>query len=390
MFFLTFALANRALVEMDNRVEAAFLTLRLSKRFKFLFQYMQKKKIVFIYNPISGTTGKKLILSQVESKLDLDQFDYSLQKTNYAGHATLLAKEAVAAGADIVCAIGGDGTVNEVGKALINTETALAIIPCGSGNGLARHLHIPIDPIHAIELINEGSVRKMDYGMIDSHPFFCTCGVGFDAFISQKFAKSKQRGPLAYIENVLVSGLGYNPETYDIDIVDEKEEHTVHKAFLISCANASQYGNNVYIAPQASVRDGLLDVTILEPFTVIDAPQIAIQLFNGTIDQNSRISTFRCKSLTIHRSNPGVIHFDGDPSTADREVAVSIVPKGLLCVCPKKEGVFDVADNIQYTLMEQFGMIQMHSEALIRVNKKTNRKLREKGKSIVKKLKPRK
>lgn len=347
-----------------------------------------KKKICFIYNPISGTTGKRMILSQINSKLDKDLYEYKVEKTGYAGHATELAKQAVADGFDIVCAIGGDGTVNEVGRALIGTSVALAIIPCGSGNGLARHLHIPIDPIHAIEFINDCSIRRMDYGIIDEHVFFCTCGVGFDAFISQKFAKSRYRGPLAYIENILKNGLNYNPETYELEIVDEQEQKSVHKAFLISCANASQYGNNLYIAPQASVRDGLLDVTILEPFTVIDAPQIAIQMMNGTIDQNSRINTFRCKSLAIHRQGEGVIHFDGDPVQAGKEINVSIVPKGIYCLCPRKEGVYDVVDNIHYTVMEQLGLIQMRSEEFVRINKRTNRKLMELNKDIIKKVIP--
>lgn len=335
------------------------------------------KKIVFIYNPISGITGKKMIVSQIESRLDRSLFSYIIRKTEYPGHATGLAREAVEEGADVVCAIGGDGTVNEVGRALINTNTALAIIPSGSGNGLARHLHIPLDPISAIELINECTIRKMDYGIINLHPFFCTCGVGFDAFISEKFAKSKVRGPITYIENVLMNGLNYSSETYDIDMVSEHEEHIVQKAFLIACGNASQYGNNFYITPQASVRDGLLDVTIIHPFTIIDVPQMAIHLMGGTLDDDSHISTYRCKSLSIRRQHPGAIHYDGDPAEAASEIEIAIVPKGLSCVCPKDEGMFDVAENIQNVIVEQLHLVQMRSEELIKANRRTNRKLRE-------------
>lgn len=338
---------------------------------------MQSKKIVFIYNPISGVSGKKMILSQIEKRLNKDLFSYEIRKTDYAGHATLIAREAVRNGVDIVCAVGGDGTMNEVGCALIDTDTALAIIPCGSGNGLARHLHIPLDPISAIELINSCTMRKIDYGIINLHPFFCTCGIGFDAFISEKFAKSKTRGLPAYVENVLSNGLKYNPETYVIDVVNEKEEQSVQKAFLISCANASQYGNNFYIAPHASVRDGLLDVTIIKPFTVIDAPQIALQLIQGKIVNNNYFSTFRCKSLSVHRSHPGVIHFDGDPRESDAEVEVAIVPKGLWCVCPNEEGKPDIAENIQTVIVEQFRMMQARSEELIEANKRSNRKFLE-------------
>lgn len=344
------------------------------------------KKIVFIYNPISGITGKKMIVSQIESRLDRSLFSYRIRKTEYQGHATSLAREAVDEGADIVCAIGGDGTVNEVGRALINTNAALAIIPSGSGNGLARHLHIPLDPISAIELINECTIRKMDYGLINLHPFFCTCGVGFDAFISEKFAKSKVRGPIAYVENVLRNGLNYSPETYDIDMVSETEEHIVQKAFLIACGNASQYGNNFYITPQASVRDGLLDVTIIHPFTLIDIPQMAIHLMGGTLDDDSHISTFRCKSLSIYRQNPGAIHYDGDPAEAASEIEIAIVPKGLLCVCPKDEGILDVAETVQNAIVEQLRLAQMRSEELIKLNRRNNRLIREQTQRNTKKL----
>ena len=344
------------------------------------------KKIVFIYNPISGITGKKMIVSQIESRLDRSLFSYKIRKTEYQGHATSLAREAVDEGADIVCAIGGDGTVNEVGRALINTNAALAIIPSGSGNGLARHLHIPLDPISAIELINECTIRKMDYGLINLHPFFCTCGVGFDAFISEKFAKSKVRGPIAYLENVLLNGLNYSPETYDIDMVSETEEHIVQKAFLIACGNASQYGNNFYITPQASVRDGMLDVTIIHPFTIIDVPQMAIHLMGGTLDDDSHMSTYRCKSLSIHRENPGVIHFDGDPAEAASDIEIAVVPKGLMCVCPKDEGVLDVAETVQNAIVEQLRLAQMRSEELIKLNRRNNRRLREQTLKTNKKL----
>lgn len=224
-----------------------------------------KKNILFIVNPISGTQGKEAIVKWIERLTDCSKYNYRICRTQYAGHAYELADEAAKKGIDIVVAIGGDGTINEVGRALIDTRTALGIIPCGSGNGLARHLGIPMDVRKAIQLINEGYSECIDYGKIDGHPFFCTCGVGFDAFVSLKFANSGKRGPLTYLENMLHESLTYKPEVYTI----ENSEGTMQrKAFLIACANASQYGNNAYIAPQASLTDGLMDITILEPFTV--------------------------------------------------------------------------------------------------------------------------
>lgn len=163
-------------------------------------------------------------------------------------------------------------------------------------------------------------------------PFFCTCGVGFDAFVSLQFSKAGRRGPLTYLEKTLLESLKYRPETYEL----EMDGSTLrYKAFLIACGNASQYGNNAYITPQATLNDGLLDVTILEPFTVLDVPSLSFQLFNKTIDQNSRIKTFRCQTLRIHRSKPGVVHFDGDPMMMGENVDVKIMKKGLQVIVPR-------------------------------------------------------
>ncbi len=326
-----------------------------------------KKRIVFIVNPKSGVQGKKFIVTQIEKNIDTSLFDYEIMFTNRRGHATEIASQAAKDGVDIVCAVGGDGTVNETATALVHTETSLAIIPSGSGNGLARHLHIPIEPAKAIALINSVSCRRIDYGKVNDLPFFCTCGVGFDAFISHQFAKAGKRGMLTYVENVVLSGLKYTPETYELEIYNgENVQRETLKAFLISCANASQYGNNAYIAPQASVSDGVLDVTIMEPFNVADAPIIAMQLFNGTIDKNVHIKTFKCERLVIRRKDSGVMHCDGEPLTMDAVLDIKIVPQALCCVCPQDEGVRELGENIQTMITEQFSDLVKRSEQMMK------------------------
>jgi len=227
---------------------------------------------------------------------------------------------------DVVVAVGGDGTVNEVARALTHTQTALGIIPCGSGNGLARHLCIPMDLKQALDIINACNIEAFDYGIINGLPFFCTCGMGFDAFISLKFAESGKRGPITYVENVLKEGLKYQPETYEVESDDGKHHY---KAFLIACANASQYGNNAYIAPGATMKDGEMDVIIMEPFDTLEAPKIASDLFMKTLPSNSKIKTFRTKHLHISRKQPGAIHYDGDPIMTNPEVDVHIEPAGI-------------------------------------------------------------
>lgn len=285
-----------------------------------------KRTITFIVNPISGTKNKQQILDQIEDLIDHTRFSFQIKKTEYAGHAAILAHEAVQAGIDMVVAIGGDGTVNEVARSLTHTPTALGIIPCGSGNGLARHLQIPMDSKKAISIINQCHIECLDYGKINGLPFFCTCGVGFDAFVSFKFANAGKRGLLSYLENTLREGLRYKPETY---LVEDETGTVKYKAFLIACANASQYGNNAYIAPEASMSDGLMDITIMEPFSTIESPQIAIQLFNKTLEKNSHIKMFKAKKIKITRQTEGAVHCDGDPLITGKTIEVEIIEKGL-------------------------------------------------------------
>ncbi len=341
-----------------------------------------KKKIVFIVNPISGTQNKRLILNHLEEKIDKNKYNYKIVHTEYAGHAMEIASQAASNGVDIVIAIGGDGTINEIARSLIHTQTTLGIIPCGSGNGLARHLQISMDVKKAIDVINKGNTTYIDYGKINDIPFFCTCGVGFDAFVSLKFAKSGKRGLLTYLENTLHESLNYKPETYEI----ENEDGTMkYKAFLIACANASQYGNNAYIAPQASLSDGLMDVTILEPFTVLDVPALAFQLFNKTIDQNSRIKTFKCKKIKITRSNPGVIHFDGDPIMAGNKITVEIISKGLSVCIPPEQGRKEV--NVLQKASDYISGLKPIGGAIVEDLTYKNRLLLDKNKALIKRLK---
>ena len=152
-----------------------------------------KKRIIFIVNPISGTANKEHIPEQIAEVMDAERFDCEVRFTEYRGHAAEIAREAAKDGADVVVAVGGDGTVNEVARSLVHTDTALGIIPCGSGNGLARHLCIPLNVTKALELINTCQIEAFDYGVINGLPFFCTCGMGFDAFISLKFAEAGKR-----------------------------------------------------------------------------------------------------------------------------------------------------------------------------------------------------
>jgi YegS/Rv2252/BmrU family lipid kinase len=340
----------------------------------------EKMKITFIINPISGTVSKSGIPQLIDQMLDKKKFSYEIRETLYAGHAAKIATECKEQGVDVVVAVGGDGTVNEVARSITHSDTALGIIPCGSGNGLGRHLMLPMDIKKDIDILNKCEIHDLDYGIINEHPFFCTCGMGFDAFISMKFAEAGKRGLATYVENVLKEGLNYKPETYRIE---DENGTIINRAFLISCANASQYGNNAYIAPQASMRDGMLDVIIMEPFDVLEAPQVAIELLNKTLDKNQKIKTFRTQHIRIHREKPGVIHFDGDPVMTEADVDIRLIPGGIkMVVNPDADKNKRLPNKMQTAFSQLFndinivrGDITKQSRNIQALNKKILRKL---------------
>ena len=292
-----------------------------------------KRKVLFVYNPISGSRRLIPVLPIIERFINRDLYDYSIISTDHKGHATELAREYAARKYDAVIAVGGDGTVNEVGCGLIGTSTALGIIPCGSGNGLARHLGIPIDPFKAVKWLDKSVFTEIDYGTINGRPFFCTCGVGFDATVSDSFSKSRTRGVLTYMENILLKIATYKDQLYKLSFDNSSE---TFEAFIVTCANADQWGNNAFIAPTASLQDGLMDVVVIHPFTPLDAPLLAFQLFNRQLDRNEKVTIRKCNRLTITRQDDGPAHYDGDPLQLGKVIEIEMKHKGLKVLIPDK------------------------------------------------------
>jgi diacylglycerol kinase (ATP) len=292
-----------------------------------------KKKIAFIINPISGTTNKKQLPDIIFNELNNNMFDSEIIFTEHKEHGRELAAKFALLGYDAVVAVGGDGTVNEIARGLIDTNVALGIIPAGSGNGLARHLSIPMNTKQAIQQLNNSEAIKMDYGLVNEQPFFCTCGTGFDAYVSTEFAKSQNRGVMTYIEKMITGYFNYKSQNYHLlgEGIDLKD-----KAFVITFANASQWGNNAYIAPQASVQDGMMDISIMSNFPIIAIPSIALQLFAKTIDKDLFMTTLRTNEITLYRDEDGPFHYDGEPYEEGREVKIKMVPDGLNVLVKKR------------------------------------------------------
>lgn len=298
---------------------------------------MTPRKAFLIINPISGTGDKSGIRELVEQRLGAKGFEVTTGFTSAKGDATVMASDASAQGYDMVIACGGDGTVNETARALRGSHTPLGIIPCGSGNGLARHLGIDVDVASAVEILSEGVVTDCDFGTANGQPFFCTFGVGFDAAVSSNFARQHRRGPLTYIRSAIAEYVKFHPQVYT---VSANGHVLTEKAFLIAVCNASQYGNNAYIAPRASITDGELDITIIHAGNPLDTAMVGMDLFTGYINQNTLIHSFRAPAAVIYRQHTGPAHLDGEPLTIDDTMEIKCHPAGLRIFTPEQEITF--------------------------------------------------
>ncbi len=291
----------------------------------------KRRHILAIINPVSGTGSKDKIPRLIETVVDNDRNDVSIVMSEYAGHAREIAAMAVNEGIDIVVAIGGDGTVNEVGSALVGTNTALAIVPCGSGNGLARHLRISMNASRALQVLNNGVVGEFDYCTINGKPFFCTCGMGFDAQVSYKFSNEGTRGFITYIKKSLTEFFKYKAQDYTIDIDGNILKE---RAFVIACCNAAQYGNNAFIAPRATMQDGLIDVTVMHGFSFVQSPIIGARLFFRQLDKDRHVSIYRGKRVIIERQTEDILHIDGDPMIMPPRLEIENINKGIRILVP--------------------------------------------------------
>lgn len=284
-----------------------------------------KKKIRFIINPKSGVGKKDQLPALIEKHLDHSKFDYDIAYTEYRKHAKKIAYDSSREGFDIVCAVGGDGSVHEVGTALIGTRTTLAIIPAGSGNGLARHLKIPLQVEQAIETINEHQEILMDTGLVNDKPFLGVGGYGFDAHIAQKFDEYHVRGFWGYTRLVLREYRGFKPLSIKIELPGFKRELPL---VLCTVANASEFGNGFCVSPDSDVSDGKFELILLKPFSIWRTPYIIYSFFKrrGHKTSFAEVVSFKKARITLNRQ---LAHYDGEPFEVRKELNVEVKPKSL-------------------------------------------------------------
>ena len=290
-----------------------------------------KRKYLTIINPNSGTSRKTSIPELAYNILSENGSELYFVYTNEQGHVAQIIDDVASQGFDVVIGVGGDGTINEVADAVRPTDMTMGIIPMGSGNGLARSLDIPMDPEAALEVIRKGYIKRIDCCEANGVPFFVTFGVGFDAQVTASYDQKSFRGPLSYVLSTVDQFIKHKSSLYRLHLNGEMIEQ---KAFLVTCANADQYGNNAIIAPEAELDDGLFDVVVIRNMSLLKAPQVAINLFTKNINESASIDIYRTDHLIIEREDADYAQVDGELLELGRRIEITIQKQQLPILVP--------------------------------------------------------
>jgi YegS/Rv2252/BmrU family lipid kinase len=289
-------------------------------------------KARFIFNPHSGSNRRNPHLrDRARQFIRENNWEAAVVSTERPRHATELARRAVDDGCTLVVAIGGDGTMNEVAAALVDTPACFGLIPCGSGNGLGRHLGIRDPGRGAFRTLRDGQPLAIDTGMVNSDPFFCVAGAGFEAIIASRFASLTSRGFSGYLRTSAQAWRAYRPERYTIHHAGGRD---VTEAFTLAVSNSSQYGNNAYIAPTASVQDGELNVTAVPHVGLHNAVPLLWRLFNGSLYRTAAVRRWAGSRFVIEREKAGWIHTDGEPRAEVSRLEITVRPRSLRIMVP--------------------------------------------------------
>jgi YegS/Rv2252/BmrU family lipid kinase len=295
----------------------------------------ENKKVLFIINKHAGTGYRSALEGRILNRCEQFDIEPTIQFTERRNHATELAKEATESrNYEVIFAVGGDGTVNEVAQGIVGTTQVMGILPKGSGNGLARHLGIPMSLKKSVDLIGSSSIIEMDSFLVNGKLSLNVSGIGFDGHVASLFGKDGNRGLVGYGTLVIKEFMNYNE--FDIHAEIDHKEYD-RRAFIIALANSSQFGNNARVAPHASVCDGLLDICFVKKVPLIQSPAFAQKMFSGKIDKSSFVEILKAKSIKINFNNPMAFHIDGEPMEPAKNFEIKIQPSSLKMVVPQTE-----------------------------------------------------
>lgn len=279
-----------------------------------------------IVNPISGKGKGKFVAKEIAKAFNAKNIRHEIIFTTRVGEAIELTQNGIQENYDVIVAVGGDGTVNEIAGEVANSNKKLGIIPIGSGNGLARDLNIPINTKASIKNLLLGSEKIIDVGYCNNKFFACTAGVGFDAHMGERFKNLENRGIIGYIKTFLKEFFTYKSEDYILNI--DNQEIKVN-AFLITIANCKQWGNNFYISPKAKNNDGKLEICVIRKFPKILFPVLVYRLMCKNIHYSQFYDSFSCDSASILKENELIFHVDGEPQLEKNEIKFYLRKKGL-------------------------------------------------------------
>ena len=288
-------------------------------------------KALFVVNERSGPRRKRDIAEAIRGAAT---YEHELVPCGRKEDLAAIVDRAEREAFDVVYAVGGDGTVHEMAKRLTGRAPALGVLPIGSGNGFARHIGLPLDAAKSIRACSGGRIVTIDTAEVNGEPFLGVMGVGFDAVVAERFASSKVRGLKTYVKEGLHAFRHFHAEEYEIVM----ETATMRqRAFVIAIANSGQYGNNARIAPLASLRDGLLDVVIVDDAPMLRSLLLLPSLFRGTIHRAAAVTSMQVAEVTIRRPTAGAAHLDGEPVTLPAELHVRVRPQSLRLLVPDDE-----------------------------------------------------
>lgn len=284
-------------------------------------------KILFFINPIAGSGKAADILPGLINSYNGDD-ELSYVFTEKDKSIASLLKHLDISDIDTLVAVGGDGTVSEIASFCYQNDKCLGIIPMGSGNGLARHLNIPLSIDEAFNLISKASISNIDIGVWNKKIFFNVAGIGYDGWVAYLFDKAPTRGFWTYLKAIMNSLNQFKKDHYSINIDGKEIER---EAYLVSLANSGQYGNNTWIAPLAQIDDGLLDVVVVKSINWWNVWRLAYLIKSKNLDKAKSVEIYKGKKIIINKFEKRYAHIDGEPIMADEQIDVSIIPKAL-CV----------------------------------------------------------
>ena len=289
----------------------------------------------FIFNPTAGHNSRDpYLLAQTRAFIAEHNLDSSVDVTERPHHATELAQAAIDDGCKLIVAIGGDGTLNETAKALVGSDITFGLIPCGSGNGLGRHLGLFGPSDIAFKALLDGRTKRIDTGLANEHPFFTAMGLGFDAEVNSRFNRLTRRGMSAYVRTTLQAWFAYRPDQY---VIAGESLSINTDAFIVAVGNADQYGNDCFISPGAEVDDGRLNLTILKRVNMFTIPIVAWRLFRGSIHRSPTVICADGEHFIIKRAFAGPIHTDAEVRETGPEIEIRVLPLSLRMIVPAKE-----------------------------------------------------